>query len=359
MLRSFFGCVISGAAVLVVGATTAVAEPALVRGGAGEGQGWVFKLRDECWVATARHVVEGSDEALVVGPSGAQGQAIEVWRSDEKTDLALIRLAGSLASNCPASSLGDRDSRPALRAAINQGRAVAMERRLQSGTGDLFGTDIVAMDVIAVPETQATFTLRPTQPDLDPVMQSDSGSPVRLRGVGIGESGLPLGLVVSVEGNIVTAVRMDIVRAAAESIASSSVKPDGSSAKPAAMSITHFTGDSPFPECGPLNLLRVGAPCGWRVKKSGRPGVQISFEFEDARTEFGLVTLTFAPGFAPRGVSVATRVDGQPVDSWSADRYCRHGGDTVLSCELGERTAAGLRLTFDGDAFELMSVAVD
>jgi hypothetical protein len=151
---------------------------------------------------------------------------------------------------------------------------------------------------------------------------------------------------------------MDVVRAAAESIAAP--PPGGAKSRTAAppMSLTDFTGESPFPECGPLNIFRTGAQCGWRVKKSGAAGIRLALDFTDPRTSLTGVTLTFAEGLAPRGVSVATRVDGQPADAWSADRYCRLTSGRVLTCALGERIAAGLRLTFDAEVIELLTVSV-
>lgn len=360
MIRRYLHVVFGGVlAAMLSLASTAQAEPVFVRGAKGDGQGWVFRLGDACWVATAQHVVDGGEVALVIGPEGAQGEAIEIRRLGEALDIALIRLVGSLASKCPASSLGDRDSRPALKAAIGEGRAVAMERRVESGTGDLSGVDIVAMDVIAVPDTRPTFTLRPVQPDRDPIVRSDSGSPIRLRGAGIGESGLPLGLVVSVDGEFVTAVRMDVIRAQAEAMAPARQAPRRASTDLRAMTITHFSGETLSPDCGPLNALRTGAACGWRARKSGQTSAQIALAFSSSRTDLSQVVLTFAPGSAPRGVSVATRAEGQPVDAWSADRYCRLSAGATLICSLGQRTAAGIRLTFDADVVELVRVDVE
>lgn len=342
-------------ALILVAASKANADPALVRSGVVEGQGWVFRSSSGCWLATAGHVVQDSG-VIVIGAGGLQAEGIETVRRAD-IDIALVRLAGALAKECPASSLGDRDSRPLLARVLHEGREVSMERRMAAQVG-ASGTDFIQVQIVAVSETDPSFTVRPIRSGEDSIVQSDSGSPIRMTGNGVGEGGLPLGLIVEDLGHgYARAIRMDAIRAVAESLSPARLEAKGAAAD-RHVEIIEFSGETFDTACGPLVLSRPAGDCGWRVRKTGRDAVQLVIRPPAPGATISGVTIRFAPGLPPRGVAIATRNTSANTEPWSGDRYCRVIDPAVLTCELGARAPSLLRFVFEGETFEVTSIEI-
>lgn len=342
-----------------------LAEPALVRAGVSEGQGWVFQDAGRCWVATPSHVLGDSSNAIIIGPDGKQGQSTLIYRHPTQ-DLAILNVQGSLAKSCPYSSKGDRDTSHVLKRLQSQGKTINFERRVGVDDGGAFGLDIIPVEVIAISDADKIFTIRTLRDD-DAVIQSDSGSPVRMRGSGVGEAGLPLGLVIADEGAIedgyISVLRMDVVRdfydATITNITTSNPftlkksQPIGSS--DISFTIEGFTGETLDPSCGPLNLVKKSSDCGWRVSRKGygdRPSLTLGLAGVQSLSavEFAFGDITNLTLF-----SLQTRVGDT---KWSIARPCRIGDSQNVSCSLGERKADQIKIVFEGRKFEVNMVKV-
>ena len=338
----------------------ACAEPVSVRSGTSTGQGWAFTYDGTCWLATAGHVIHDGAGILITGANGVQGQGGRGIRH-ESLDLAFAEITGSLGHNCPRSGLGDRDTSALLQRLLREGRTIVFERRLGSSEGGGLGVGIVPVEVVGLSEDEATFTIRILKVEEDAIVQSDSGSPVRMRGDGVLEAGLPLGLVLAdaggVEAGYVTVLRMDAVRAAAGQIGPQARNPAMQSAKGSReFDILEFSGETPATECAPGNLMIDNAPCGWRVRKSGTfPTLEVGFSKPRA---ISAVRVVFAHGSSARGLSVATMTSKK--GRFGPERYCSiSNGVTSGVCTLGQRTAGRVIIVFDAEETEIMSVSFD
>ena len=338
------------------GFAAANAEAVLVQSGQTQGQGWVFSQEKTCWVATAGHVVSDNAGVLIAGREGQQAEGVEIRRHPD-LDLAFVRIVGTLATHCPTSSLGDRDSRPELRKLLQEGRTISLEKRVGGASGDgAFGTDIVPVEVVAISESASTFTIRPLRVSEDAIVQSDSGSPIGMRGTGVLEAGLPLGLVIadqsSVESGYVDVIRMDVVRASAQSllVPRSAATPNE---EMVTFSISEFSGDTPSSECGPSNLIKPDRGCGWRAVK-GETYPALIVDLGEAKTIDG-VSLEFAANSAPSMV-ILTDVSDNAVGT---DRPCRvSAASTIVSCSLGSWKLSRLKIVLVGSVTELNSLSI-
>lgn len=327
------------------------AETVYVQSGLNEGQGWVYGHLGSCWLATVKHVVQPEAGVVVSGSQDRRGagNAIHIHAD---LDLAIVELVGALGGQCPASSRGDRNAAPFIQRLIQEGRTVGYERR---AAGQATGLDNVPVEIIALSDAAPLFTIRTLRPQQDAVVQSDSGSPVRARGGGIGEAGLPLGLVVAdtgaIETGFISVLRMDAVRAFHDQIAARSGDQLPHS-KP--FEIASFFGDTPNSNCSPSNLLSTGSPCGWQVRRSiGEPRAQISLNLLETREVTG-IQATFAEGAEAEGVAIRTRLNERP---WGAPRYCPTGGITV-NCNIVGTMADEVEITFEGMTIEIGEISV-
>lgn len=342
-------------AVFLCGAV-ANAEVVLIQSGQSQGQGWVFTQDKSCWVATAGHVVSADAGVLIVGRDGQQAEGVDV-RQHPDLDLAFVRIVGTLATRCPNSSLGDRDSRPALKKLLQEGKTISLEKRVGGASGDgAFGTDILPVEVVAISESASTFTIRPLRVNEDAIVQSDSGSPIRMRGTGVLEAGLPLGLVIadqsSVESGYVDVIRMDVVRASVQTLlaAPTTVTPKNHTIS---FNIAEFSGQTVTSECGPTNAIKHDAPCGWRVTK-GETYPTLILDLDVATTIDG-VKLGFVSNASPSMV-VLTDVSENSVGT---DRACRiSDGALAVSCALGSWRVKRLKVVLVGGPVELRSISL-
>jgi len=339
---------------------TVDAEPVLIRTGISEGQGWVFSDGGKCWVATAGHVLGNSQNAIIIGPDGKQGQSTKIYRHP-KHDLAIMTLQGSLANACPFSSKGDRDTSHILKRLQSQGKTIAFERRIGIDDGGAFGLDIIPIEVIALSDSDRIFTVRTIRRE-DTVIQSDSGSPVRMRGSGLGEAGLPLGLVIADDGAIsdgyITVLRMDVVREYYDQIKNKrSVASHARSvtSKSSSFTIEGFTGETIDPKCGPLNLTKSGLGCGWKASRKlygERPSLTLGL---GSIKSISGIELVFKDKSDLSLFSVQT---GATKSKWSISRPCTVRNSAVILCSLGVRKADRIRIIFEGKKFELASVKI-
>lgn len=346
---------------LVLTSQSALAEPVLIRSGVSEGQGWVFKDKGKCWVATAGHVIGKNSTALIVGPNGKQGQSSTIEKHPT-ADLAIMSIVGSLESACPFSSKGDRDTSYVLKRLLSEGKSISFERRIGLDDGGAFGLDIIPVEVIALSESDSLFTIRTLHSE-DYVIQSDSGSPVRMSGDGVGEAGLPLGLVIAdesaVEDGFITVLRMDLIRDFFEEVSSKkSIKRISKerNSRTYGFSITGFYGLNNDSACGPMNILDSNSECGWRVKRDGfgdRPGIVLRFPKTRKVTA---VTIDFGVPSDLTLFSVKTKTEN---GGWSNDRPCFVRNEGPVSCSLGSRTIDEMEIVFEGRAIEVKSIKVE
>jgi len=336
------------------------AEPVLIRAGVSEGQGWVFQDNGKCWVATAGHVIGDSKNAIIVGPDGKQGQSNAIHKHPTH-DLAILSLRGTLANNCPYSPKGDRDTSHVLKRVQAQGKTINFERRIGIDDGGAFGLDIIPVEVIAISDSDKIFTIRTFRSD-DSVIQSDSGSPVRMRGSGIGEAGLPLGLVIADDGAIedgyISVLRMDVVRDYYETLNAKklhSAQKRNINSGGIKFTIEGFTGETLDSSCGPLNLVEIAKVCGWKVSRKGygeRPSLTVGLSGIQSLSgiEFNFSDITNLSLF-----SVQTRISG---DAWSVARPCSLRGQMNVPCSLGARKADQIKIVFEGRQFEILSLTI-
>lgn len=336
------------------------AEPALIRAGVSEGQGWVFQDNGKCWVATAGHVIGDSKNAIIIGPEGKQGQSTTIHKHPIY-DLAILSLQGTLANTCPYSSKGDRDTTHVLKRVQAQGKTINFERRIGIDDGGAFGLDIIPVEVIAISDSEKIFTIRTLHSD-DSVIQSDSGSPVRMRGSGIGEAGLPLGLVIADDGAIedgyISVLRMDVVRNYYETLNSRKINPlkkQTITSEATKFTIDGFSGETLDSACGPLNLVGNKKVCGWKVTRKGygeRPSLTLGLSGVQSLSgiEFSFADITNLSLF-----SVQTRIG---ESTWSVARPCSLRGQMNVSCSLGARKADQIKIVFEGRQFEILSLTI-
>ncbi len=113
--------------VFLVAATCrgALADTVWLHAGGEYGQGYITARPSGCWLLTAAHVV-AQPPVVVIGAEGRQGfvDAASIV-ADPKLDIAVMRISGDLAANCPGSPLGDNDTEAAPYA------RTARERRVE------------------------------------------------------------------------------------------------------------------------------------------------------------------------------------------------------------------------------------
>lgn len=340
------------------------AETVLIVSGPSEGQGWVFLRKTGCYVATPSHVLVPGAGGQVSGMSGYTGEIDQIFRHDT-LDLAVAQIRGSLAENCPASGLGDVDGLATLQRISNEGRVVKFERRTgrADGNGD-YGIDAIPIEILSLSATQPEFFFQVVGADLSPenaVIRSDSGSPVRMRGQGFGEAGLPLGLVTAKDYDAqegfdqAFAIRMDAIRRFVEELNLDN-RTHVTRKTVTGYSITEYTGVIPDTSCGSLNLEKDAPDCGWRVERGGsyqRISLIVRLEKRMAVSD---VMFRFADGTQIDGVSLSVRTDGE---SWSYDRFCPGAAiGPILSCTLGDWAADELRIVFEADSIELYDIEI-
>lgn len=340
-------------------AASASSETVLVRSGQSEGQGWAFRTGETCWVASPKHVIS-ADSLMVSGKDGLEAQGHSIRRHPD-LDLALAKLTGAFAEACPvhAAPLGDRDTAPVLQRLINEGRVISLERRTgTAGDGNGFGLEILSVQVDALRGAEPLFSARLARPD-DEIYRSDSGSPIRLRGTGIGEAGLPLGLLQATETfngvQYLTVLRMDAVRDFFEADApqTAQIAPQNEAA---ALTVEAFTGKTPDTSCGPLNAVDANAPCGWRAEReAGGERIGLILNMDNAQS-ISLVEMRFGEASTLDGFSVATAVNG---GDFGIDRYCAVAlSEAAAACSLGVRKADRLKIVVEGDRAEILGVEV-
>lgn len=331
----------------------AISEPVFVRSGVSEGQGWAFQDAAGCWLATPKHVLKEGSGILMSGPDGLQGLGGHVsYHPDPEIDLAIVEIIGDLAKQCPPSSLGDRDTRPVLKRVLAEGRTISLERRIGDIEGGDYGTEIRAVEVLAITDTDPVFSIRALNEN-DAIFQGDSGSTVRLRGQGVGQAGLPLGLLINAYEGYGTAIRMDVIRNFHEGNSSASALSQSSGANVSA-SVDRFTGRMDSSECNPVNVLLPAAPCGWRVSRESaydRPELVLKLSRLTA-----IKNVVVKYDNVPDGTytSFATSKDGQ---NWTGDRPCTSAAN-IVSCSMGEREATFLRIKLEANPAEVLSVQI-
>jgi hypothetical protein len=313
--------------------STAAAETVFVRSGQNEGQGWVFRHSSGCWGATPGHVIADgpSASAILVGPQGLQAQVDRIFRHP-KLDLAILRLTGTLANRCPGSSLGDRNEDAILRRVNLEGAVIKLERRSGkpgSAEGVSYGVEFVEVTLASVSEVEPTFAVKSLDKNKNQIVQMDSGSPLRFTGTGIGEAGLPLGLVLSTDetqdGIVAFALRMDAVRAFFETMVLQEVATSSLDLPPstAPFGLAGFSGDTPDTACGPTSLLAPAPRCGWRAdRKSLSKPVELTLDLGKHIRLITGIEIQFASNITPTGIAISTMDQPNDMPSPRVERYC-------------------------------------
>jgi hypothetical protein len=348
--------------IAIAGASAgASAETVYIRSGQSEGQGWLFRDSTGCWVATAGHVIRDDGprvNAIVIGANGDRGEADMIVR-DTDHDVALIRLIGTLARTCPGSVIGDRDVKPMLDRALQDGIPIHVERReARAGSADLsYGVESVPLVLAGVSEASPIFTMHIGR-TRDTIYAADSGAPIRFQGKDFDEAGLPLGIVTHIDAAAsppaIVAVRIDAIRAFFEARVSNSTSrvPHTS-----AFDIIGFTGDTPDTSCGPINLTAEPVRCGWRAHGSRQAPIGVTLDLGAVLT-ITAIRAQFKPGSLPKGITVFTTSNLALTSAWSGGRYCNVPRSGYVLCSLGQRDVRGIRISVDAIRTELTHIDV-
>lgn len=334
--------------------STALAEPVHIQTGQSHGQGWVFAAHDACWVATAKHVVTGMGDVIITGPDSRQAQARASFLHPE-LDLAILEIEGALAQPCPASEFGDAGVQSALNDAFYEASDLSLLRR--EFLGQASGLTPIPVEIVGLLDGTPFVSVSPKQIERDSVLASDSGSAIVLQGAGLRSGRRPVAITSTIEFDssglaIVMAVRMDEVRGFYEQIrAQTALRPSA-----LAMTLLGFEALTPDLACGPLNSLEPHTECGWIAEKRGLEPIELSVRTTTIENA-SLVQLSFASERSPRGVSISTRPS--PDASWSAEVYCSNLSQaSMIECGISQRDLTDLRLRFEGEAVELLSVHI-
>ncbi|MBV9749962.1 MAG: hypothetical protein JO157_14225 [Acetobacteraceae bacterium] len=322
------------------------------------GEGWTYADGGECYVVTARHVVVQGGRAtlpLLVNAAGIEGQGVEpalppdtLRVGGEPMDAARFRVIGALSTHC-GDDLGYENLSATLARVKDTGQALYISKVLPHGS-----EEIVPAAVIALNKDGDRFTLRPAS-GADAIVQSDSGSPVRLRGEAAVEQGLPLGLVTDSLGDGTALVlRMDAIRRWVTASRAESVGAAGGAGLP--LSVVAWSGETPDPACGPANLLDAAAACGWRAHAARSAAtVDLDLAVGSGSAPVSEVRLTLEPGARLSGMEVLVPDE----QGWQSVRYCPAApGAAVQSCAFLPRIAKAVRLRLAGFAGGVRKVEV-
>ncbi len=355
-----------------------MAETVFIRAGTQQGQGWLFKSGVTCWLLTAKHLVLPGTSMVIVGEGGHQGiaRAESVVRSIED-DLALARVdEGRLAYDCPADSFGQTsDAEDASFDEIWHGHAAIVidwrGGKIERGTGVSTGITSIALVLLGRGDIQQerqqgrgqshTFSMHAANRRSDPAFKGLSGSPILVRGGGVGESGMPLGIQSDVKpdasgDDVIIATRMSVARAFFELESQKLIQKTAPFLTSVRIADTRgITSDT---ACGPLNMLDHSARCGWRVRRTT--------DIEPIRVELDLGSVQVVTGVMVRfttgasSFAVTTTVAPERPSAWVDRRDCAISRRvTQIECSLGERQARVIAVIFYATATEIRELRVE
>jgi len=341
-------------------AVSARAEPVLIRSGTEWGQGWVFHHESGCWVATANHVMT-TDSAVIVGPNQRQATVSPsgVYRSSN-LDMALLRIQGPLADQCPNSLVGDSNLDPLLDRINRQNGKLDVERRIGSEQDNgiaALGVGYVRANFSGKSDKDPIFRMEPADPE-GKLAQTDSGSPVLFIESQSTTTGTPIGIVTEIrdmgDRQIINVVRMDAVRRFLEQILPRAPRMQSvSSMNRKLFAISGSTVDS---NCGPDNLLRQGTRCGWKAKREfANQPIAVIIDLGRPIPNISAIQVKVANDSAPAGFVVSTPIE--EADAQAAERRCAlPSGQHEISCPIGLREARYIRVAIDDDQVELIGI---
>ena len=110
-----------------------------------EGQASGFIISEDGYVLTNHHVVEGADEIIIVMSDGQEYDNVEVIGSDNKADVALLKIQD--AENLPAVELGDSDDLEIGEWVIAIGNPFGLTETLTVGVVSALGRKVGGEDV--------------------------------------------------------------------------------------------------------------------------------------------------------------------------------------------------------------------
>ncbi|MDR3434991.1 hypothetical protein [Telmatospirillum sp.] len=336
------------------------AEPVLVQSGAEWGQGWVFHHETGCWVATAKHVM-ATDSAVIVGPDERQATVSPsgIYRSPN-LDIALLKLQGPLADQCPNSLIGDSKLDPLLDRINRQNGQLDIERR----SGGMQDKNVVANGVgyaraafLGKSDTDPTIRIEPRDRE-NWLAETDSGSPVLFVESQAAITGIPIGIVTEVKSlgdrQVITVIRMDAVRHFLEQTIPHA--PQFQSISSTGRKLAGISGSTVDSNCGPDNLLRQGPACGWKARReSANQPIAITIDLGSPVSNISAIHIKVANNSAPGGFVVSTPL--QEHNAQAAERRCAlPSGQHEISCPVGLRESRYIRVAVDDDQVELIDI---
>jgi serine protease Do len=110
-----------------------------------EGQASGFIVSPDGLVLTNEHVVKGADEINIVMTNGQEFKNVEIVGTDDKTDVALLRIQG--VENLPSVELGDSDSLEIGEWVVAIGNPFGLTETLTVGVVSAMGRKIGGTDV--------------------------------------------------------------------------------------------------------------------------------------------------------------------------------------------------------------------
>ena len=346
MVRKISLCVWSAMIATAFLGSPAMADIVRLKFGNSFGQGWMFLDNDGvCKVATAGHVVKGSDgkarPMLVLDATGHEWTAGAPLLLSDDPDVAVIPIPA--ASNPRA--CGDGRLSP-----------IGVARRVSNLNGGFIRTT-GQTEQRDVPVTRRASVINSHGGSVFAVAETGPGEPFRegWSGSVVLDNDGPVGIVfeVSDKGDEAYAIRVDVIRdlMAGAPAPSASVE----TAKP---SVVVETGSTVNPARGPDQIVGDGTSY-WLVRPIKR-SVVFTLHFP---TPVQLQRVDLAAGMALRnqvtGLDISTKATTSDPD-WTWANYCKPQGDDGANCHFLARTVSDLkiRLTTMTDAsLAVVSVA--
>jgi hypothetical protein len=375
MGRGFWAAVGAWLAAIVVGVSAAAAEPVYIEGNESVGQGWVFKRGDACLVLTAGHVAQVGAVVTSVRrhPDGRpfQAQAVSVRMhpraaqvGEGGVDLAILVLEGALKAQCPVSQLGYAALGPTLDRIQRNGLPVVMTRTLLDT-----GIASTPVRLHTINADGVTFVVDKAI-GASGALQGDSGSALQLQSGGVGESGLPLGLVVQTLGDsgLIRVVRFDVARVFVEreflnstALGASPRAPNAAApARASQIELVDFVGATPDPACGPSAAISAGSGCGWKSPLlGGRRFADLVLTAPGGFPRFSGLQAMIEGGGGSFGIEVSTSdAPANETAVWTTASVCRGVSGGVISCRFAPRTARTVRLRAFGNVEGLRGITL-
>jgi hypothetical protein len=340
---------------LTLGAQGAAAETVSVSAhkDKGQGQGWIFRHLDTCWMVTAKHVVDGASKIVIASDGGATASVDSpTIQESERDDVAVMRVEGLPLRDCTG-SVDEGDTEAMLQRVALERRSIVFEHRDSNGLGVI---NIRGLNSVPDPRNNAYNV----EAETDTVHGGDSGALVRFKDAGL-EGGVPLGMITNVIANdardqTVEVLRWDVVVKFIE----------GHLAAPSP-GIADFdvevSGSAPDAGCPQSNLRLDSSTCVWHARRvRGGGPIVIVLDLGAEAVPVSGIYARLSAGALPEELQVFTSTNPSDSTSWVLARSCAVGkpdnGISDVSCDLPARDVRAIRINVIGNAADFKFIRV-